>query len=409
MQRILFVEDNEMLRQLYGMMLPHNTGLWETALAADGDAALSLMESQRFDVVVSDYHMPGINGVELLRRVRKLHPQTSRIIISGIGNQKDIADAMGETHQFLAKPFDVKTLKATLARIHALENYLSADKLRSLVGCMKALPSFPAVYLEVMKLMNMPHVTIGEVADAIAQDPSMTAKMLQVANSAAIGLAERVHRPFDAVHCLGMNTVRSLALSAHVFKKFEKQPINGFSARVLWEHLMATAMLARKIMEAEGGSDDDIEDAYTAGMLHDIGKLMLADNLPKEFQAAKLLARTDEIPLYIAEEKIYSANHAGIAAYLLGLWGLSAPIVEAVALHHTPEKSELLEPSPLTAVHVANALLSPELPDPITGVTRQLNLAYLEKIGIAGHLETWRQLAAQMEAHKAKHSLARVD
>lgn len=394
MQRILFVEDNEVLRQLYGMMLPKSSGLWETTLAADGEAALTLMEQRSFDVVVTDFNMPGITGVELVHRVRKLYPQMSRIIISGIGNQKQIADALGETHQFIPKPFDVKTLKATLSRIHALNDYLSDDKLRVLVGRMGSMPSFPAVYLEIMKLMNTPTSNISDVAELVAQDPSMSAKMLQVVNSAAIGLPQAVHSPFEAVQQLGMNTVRSLALSAHVFEKFEKRPAKNFSAKALWEHLMATALLARKIMELEGGSEADIEDAYTAGMLHDIGKLMLADNLSAEFQKALQLATSQKIPLHAAEQEIFSANHAGIAAYLLGLWGLSAPIVEAVALHHTPEKTELLEPSPLMAVHVANALAVAKPNGKIPEITKPLNLEYLEKIGMVERLEAWQQLAA---------------
>ena len=394
MQRILFVEDNDMLRQFYGMMMPKNTGQWETALAANGEAALAVLAQSPFDVLITDFHMPGINGAELVRRCRTLYPQMSRIIISGIGNQKDVADALGETHQFLAKPFDVRTLKATLTRIHSLDKYLSDEKLRALVGRIKALPSFPAVYLEVMKLINAPATTIGDIAEAVAQDPSLTVKMFQVVNSAANGLHDPVHSPFEAVQRVGMSTVRSIALSAHVFEKYEKPPLKNFSTSRLWEHLMATAMLAKKIMELEGGSDADIEDAYTAGMLHDLGKLMLADSVPQEFQQAVQLSLSAGIPLHEAEQQVLAANHAGVAAYLLGLWGLSAPIVEAVALHHTPEKTDLLEPSPLTAVHAANALLTQE---PADGL-KKLNLDYLEKIGMAERVEDWRHLAAQLVA-----------
>ena len=400
MQRVLFVEDNEILRQLYGIMLPSGSGQWKTALAASGEDALARLEQESFDVLVTDFHMPGLNGVDLVRRVRTLYPQMSRILISGVGNQKLIADALGETHQFLAKPFDFKSLRATLVRIHALTAYFSDDKLRILVGRLGALPSFPAIYLEIMKLMNSRTTTVDDVAELIEQDPSMAAKMLQVVNSAAIGLPEPVHSPFEAVQQLGMNTVRSLALSAHVFKKFEKHPVKHFSTTALWEHLMATAMLARKIMELEGGSEADIEDAYTAGMLHDIGKLMLADNLPEEFSQALMLAETRNIPLHAAEQEKFSATHAGIAAYLLGLWGLSAPIVEAVALHHSPEKTEYLEPSALTAVHAANALLSAIVDGVIQETPKSLNLGYLEKIGMEDRVEAWKKLAVMAPIHR---------
>ncbi len=405
MQRILFVEDNEVLRQLYGMILPRGSGLWETALAADAEAALTMLEQQRFDALVTDFNMPGMNGVELVRRVRTLYPQMSRIIISGIGNQKQVADALGETHQFLAKPFDFKTLKSVLIRIKALDAYLSDEKLRGLVGRMGALPSFPAIYLEIMKLLNSPTTSIDEIAELVSQDPSMSAKMLQVVNSAAIGLPEPVNSSFEAVQQLGINTVRSLALSAHVFEKFEKQPANFFSAKSLWEHLMATATLARKIMELEGGTESDIEEAYTAGILHDIGKLMLADNLPNEFQQALMLAEARNIPLHVAEQQIFSANHAGIAAYLLGLWGLSAPIVEAVALHHSPEQTELLEPSALMAVHVANGLLAMGNDAKDSEANQFLDVPYLEKIGLSHRIRAWRQLAAQPLTRRSENDL----
>jgi len=399
MQRILFVEDNAVMLQMYGLMLSGESEVWEVSLAADGAQALALMERASFDVIVSDMQMPGMTGAELVRRVRELYPQTSRIIISGVSDQKEVADALGETHQFIAKPFDLKTLKATLSRLNALDRYLQDEKLKTLVGRLGAMPSFPALYLEIMKALDSPSATIESIADVIAKDPSMTAKILQVVNSAAIGLSEKIHSPFEALQHLGLNTVRSLALSAHVFARFEQKPIRGFSAGGLWEHLMKTAALARKIMECEGAETSDVDDAYTAAMLHDMGKLMLADGLPAEFQRAITTSAGENIPLHEAELRIFGNTHAGVAAYLLGLWGLSAPVVEAVALHHLPERSDLLEPTPLTAVHVANALVAEVSAKPASGASK-LNLDYLDKIGLTGRLEAWRAIAAEAGAQE---------
>ena len=393
-KRILFVEDNEVLLQLYGFLLDDVRDQWETAVAPDGQTALEMLRHSAFDVVASDMQMPGMNGIELLSEVRKLHPQTSRIIISGATDQAEAADALNGTHLFIPKPFDVKTLKAALARIGSLDAYLKDDKLRALAGKMRALPSFPTLYLEVISEIESPNSSIQGIAKIVAQDPGITAKLLQVANSAAFGLPEIVNDPAEAVQQLGMATVRSLVLSAQAFSSFHSARVKHFSADALWNHLMKCGDLARTIMRREHAEFAETEDAFTAGMLHDMGKLMLADSLPDEFEKALVLAEKEKIPLTEAELEIFGATHAGLAAYLLGLWGLPAAIVEAVAFHHEPEKSDLKKFSALTAVHVANAFCD-------KSEAGNLNLDYLAEIGVAGRLDDWRGTAAELEMEQA--------
>jgi HD-like signal output (HDOD) protein len=389
MKRILFVEDNEVLLQLYGFMLASESAEWETVTAPDGRAALELLRQRAFDVVVSDMQMPGMSGVEVLTEVRKLHPQTSRIIISGFSDQAIAADSLNCTHLFIAKPFDVGTLRATLARIGSLDAYLKDDRLRGLAGKMRVLPSFPTIYLDIIREIESPHSSVQNIARTVAQDPGITAKILQVANSAAFGLTETVSDPVDAVQLLGMTTVRSLALSAQVFSSFKPGQFKDFSADHLWSHLMKSGELARTIMRQERLAFSDCEDAYTAGMLHDIGQLMLADSLPDEFEQTLALAKQENVPLAQAEQEILGATHNGLAAYLFGLWGLPAAIVEAVAFQSEPEKSDLKQFSALTAVHVANALCDEAEAD-------NLNLDYLAEIGVAHRLDDWRTTAAEL-------------
>jgi HD-like signal output (HDOD) protein/ActR/RegA family two-component response regulator len=393
MKRILFVEDNEVLLELYGMMLASESDQWETSTAPDGKTAVELLRHATFDVVASDMQMPGMSGIELLAEVRNLHPQTSRIIISGISDQAEAADSLNCTHLFIPKPFDVTMLKGTLARIIGLDAYLKDDKLRGLAGKMRALPSFPMIYLDIIKEIESPNSSIQGIAEIVAKDPGITAKILQVVNSAAIGLPEKVNDPVEAVQQLGMTTVRSLALSAQVFSSFKPGRLKKFSADALWSHLMRCGDLARTIMRHEGVKFAESEDAYTAGMLHDIGKLMLADSLPDDFDRALKLAENEKIPLHQAELEIFSATHTGLAAYLFGLWGLPASIIEAVAFHHAPEKSDLKKFSALTAVHVANALS-----DESEAVN--LNMDYLAQIGVASRLDDWRGIATELEMEK---------
>jgi len=394
MKSILFVEDNAMLLQLYGLMLGDESCGWQVTTASDGLDALVLLRQTAFDVVASDMHMPGMNGVELLSEVRKLHQHTSRIIISGITDQAEAAGSLNCTHLFIPKPFDAKTLKATLARISSLDAYLKSDSLRRLAGKLRSLPSFPQLYLEIVREIESPNSSLQLIARLVAQDPGITAKLLQVANSAAIGLPEKVNDPVEAVKQLGLTMVRSLVLSAQVYSSFQARQVRHFSADALWSHLMRCSGLARAIMRHEHADPDEIEDAFTAGLLHDMGKLMLADSLPDEFQKALVFAEVENIPLPEAELQIFGATHTGLAAYLLGLWGLPAAIVEAVAFHHTPEKSGHKKFSALTAVHVANALCDPADAD-------NLKLSYLAQLGVADRLETWRQIAVAQELESA--------
>jgi HD-like signal output (HDOD) protein/ActR/RegA family two-component response regulator len=391
MKRILFVEDNAMLRDMFHVVLSNEHERWEVGTAASGEEALELIKHQTFDVVASDMHMPGMNGVELLKEVMNLYPGTSRIIISGAADHAAAAEAMGSTHQFIMKPIDVNTLRSTLACLEGLDAFLKGDRLRTLAGKMRVLPSFPALYLEIMKAIEKPDTPLQTIDDLIVKDPGLTAKILQIVNSAAMGLQEKVNNPMEAVQQLGLGTVKSLALSAHVFTCFSASLRMNFPINALWNHLMQTGNTARAIMRAEDGDNAYVEAAYTAGLLHDVGKLMLADSLPKEFQIALTLAMESQKPLPEVEMEIFGATHAGLAAYLLGLWGLPAPIVEAVAFHHTPGRSTNMKFSPLTAVHAANAL-----EHELDGEDSDVNLEYLERIGVADRLDTWREEAEKL-------------
>lgn len=391
-RRILFVEDNPVLLQLYGMMLD---GLpeWSIAIVDSGEAALRLLETTPFDVVVSDLRMPGMDGVQLLTQVKARYPRTSRIILSGLHDQREIAECLGATHQFIAKPFSAPRLKATLARLCGLDAYLQDEKLRDLVGQLETLPSFPSLYLDVMQELATENPSLENIANIVGQDPAMTAKMLQIANSAALGMVQQIHSPFEAVQYVGTSTVRSLALSAHVFAAYEKVAIRNFSIAGLWEHGVRTATLARSILRTSGAEASEVEDAYTAGMLHDLGKMMLAANRPEEFQRAVSLAQESKMPLHLAEHEVFGADHAGVGAYLLGLWGLPVAIVEAVAFHHAPLHSDSRRLGPLAAVHVANGL---EHEFSNNGVAASFDPGFLVAGGLQERLVTWRAEAERL-------------
>jgi HD-like signal output (HDOD) protein/ActR/RegA family two-component response regulator len=394
-KRILFVEDNALLRQMYLMMMEGEAAAWEAVDAADAREALRFMEKAPFEVVVSDLRMPGMDGIELMGVVRQLYPRSSRIIISGLSDQAEIARSLDSTHQFLAKPFDVKALKATLSRLGGLDAYLKEQRLQALVGQMRVLPSFPSVYHEIMKELGGEDPSIERLAQIIADDPSMTAKLLQIANSAAGGRATKATSPFEAVQFVGLSAVRSLALSAHIFRCFEHLQLKDFSITSLWDHTVKSGIIAGTIMRVERADPADAEEAHIAGMLHDLGKLMLADSMPEQFQKSLALSNERGLPSEQAELEVFGAHHGGVAAYLLSLWGLPVTMVEAVAFHHNPSNSDHLAFGPLTAVHVADVLEHELSGNTLAGTAPALDQGYLDKLKMNDRIDIWRQAVAE--------------
>lgn len=393
---ILFVEGNPLLLQAYVAMLEDERDRWAVSTAGDARQALELMNRSAFDVVASDLRIPGMNGIELMAEIKKQHPGSSRIILADYSDQEEFSRSLDATHQFLAKPFDRKMLKATLDRISGLGAFLKDEKLRSLASRLGAVPSFPSLYVEIMKEVNASHPSLENISAIISHDPSMTAKTLQAVNSAMFGLPRQISSAFEAVQFLGVDMVVSLALSAHVFTRFEPMALKGFSLHQLWEHSLMSALFARTILRAEQAAADDMEDAYTAAMLHDIGKLILAGNLPEQFQQTLTLVEERQIPLHQAELEIFGATHAGVGAYLLGLWGLPVPIVEAVAFHHTPGNSNLPVVGPLMAVHVADVLEHQLAKIKPLGPMPEPDMNYLKSLRMEDRFDAWRSEAVNL-------------
>jgi putative nucleotidyltransferase with HDIG domain len=231
---------------------------------------------------------------------------------------------------------------------------LKDNSLERIVSELDTLPSVPALYLEMMEELQSVDSSIQKVGEIISQDLGMASKILQLVNSAFFGLRRSISNPADAVAYLGLDRIQHLFLALHAFSQFIPRANGAFSIDLLWEHSLSTAALAKAIIEKEGGNKEFVQDAFTAGLLHDIGKLMLACRLSDKHMETIELARTKAIPLWMSEQQILSITHAEIGAYLLGLWGLPDGIIEAVAYHHRPMDSGNKTFCALTALHLAD-------------------------------------------------------
>lgn len=390
MKRILFVDDEPNVLQGLRRMLRPLRDAWEIETAESGDAALKIIQESAFDVIVSDMRMPGMSGTELLTRVREKYPQMVRIMLSGESDQESLMRAVDCTHQYLSKPCDAATLKATVDRACALKNFLENAALRRLVSRLHSLPSLPVLYTQIVQELSSPEPSIEKISRIITRDPSMTAKLLQLVNSSFFSFYSHVTDPSRAVTILGLDKIRSLVLSIHIFASLKDAESERFNLQALWDHNLITAQCARRISESLSRDKLFQEQAYMAGLLHDIGKVILMANLPDDFAKVFSEPSADPSAVWEAEIAAFGAGHGETGAYLLGLWGLPSDIVQAVAFHHNPGASPDQKISPLTCVHAANCLLGESQPLPYQGSSR-LDADYLAAVGAHECVPAWRE------------------
>jgi HD-like signal output (HDOD) protein/CheY-like chemotaxis protein len=384
-QRILFVDDEPLVLQGLQRMLRPMRPEWEMDFATSGAAALECLAASPCDVVVADMRMPGMNGAQLLNEVMRRHPQTVRLILSGHADEDLILKCVGITHQYLSKPCDSEALKAAVRRASAVGVSLNNPRLKQLVCQVDRLPSVPALYMEMVERLQNPEINLSDIATTISRDIAMTAKILKLVNSAFFGLRREITGAEEAVAYLGVNTLKTLVLSIHAFTQFEGKRAGTFSLEQLWAHSLQVASLARRIAQAGGMPATLTEETFVAGMLHDVGQLVLAANLGSQYDAVLERVRQERLPLESVEGSVFGTTHAEVGGYLLGLWGLPVPVVEGIALHHQPRLCPAMGFSPLTAVHVAEALCQSVAPD----------LEYLAALGLTEQIPAWQSAAAE--------------
>ncbi|HEX3914760.1 MAG TPA: response regulator [Steroidobacteraceae bacterium] len=377
MRDILFVDDDrDLLDSLKARLYKHRRD-WNMHFVASGDEAIAALESRPFDLVVSDVRMPGMDGGQLLTVVKQRWPTSMRIIVSGYSDPVQAVRLTSLAHQYISKPCDGRELENIIERCFHLQDLLGQESLRKVVGRIGKLPAMPKTYGRLQTALAQPTVTAAEIGDIVNADAAIASKVLQITNSAFFRLRKPMVRIKDAVTYLGFATVRNLVLSAEIFSQW--QAPKGLS-QVDPERLQVHAQCAAAACKALAGGRASPDDAWLAGLLHDIGYWILIQECPNELAGALQLAHAQGLPLLECERRITGATHAEIGAYLLGLWGLPYAIVEAVALHHTPGAVTPHGYDLVGALAVSHAMLDSEHASAIMGPSvpdHSVNAEYL--------------------------------
>lgn len=396
--RVLFVDDEERVLDGLRRMLRGQRHEWDMVFVTSGKDALEAVEAQPFDVVISDMKMPGMNGAELLTRIRDIAPATVRIILSGQADKESIIDAIPVTHQYLAKPCEPEVVKDVVSRAHELHRNLSDPNLAALLGQVTSLPTLPDLFAELNSALKTEDVSAAKVGDIIGQDIGMSGELLKIVNSAFFGLRREVASVDRAVSFLGMETISALVMGSKVFEQFDQDRIPDFDLRALWEHCICTANIARSIAQFEEFEKEQSDVTFMAGLLHDAGKLVLAANLTEKYAEVLKLIADEGLMTGEAERRVLGTTHGEVGAYLFGTWGLPAPLVEAVAYHVDPSNSPASEFGMLGVIHVADVLAKFPAGGEFRTPDLDVDWDYLEAKGKADHWAHWCERAAAMFA-----------
>lgn len=375
--KVLFVDDEPRVLEAIQRMLFDAVGHWEVETATSGVQALELLANSRFDVIVTDMRMPGMDGAQLLEQVHERWPSITRIVLSGHTEHENAMRALGSAHQFLSKPCSPRVLTEVVENAFYLSALTPNSRVRALASAVHRLPSLPRVHERILKLIDSKEASVREAADLVAQDPALCANVLRIVNSAFFARGQLVRDMRTATARVGLDMLRAVVLA-------ERASCGLPSARV--ERIHATSLDAASVA-CQIVAPANQRTAFTAALLCDVGTLVLEQGAPDEIAAVRAHAEETNVPMHVAEKELLGSSHADVGAYVLGLWGVPPVIVNAVLGHHRlrPDSSAIS-----AAVHVAHRIVDGD----------EVSFEAIERAGIVDRLDAIR------EAYRARDKTA---
>lgn len=386
-ESVLFVFDpiaSEQIKDYYRLCLTDYVSFETDSI----EKAKSIIDSQSIDLVVSSIELPDGTGTDLHKYIYKNHNSIIRFLCSENSNKDIVYQSAGYIHQFMNMACKPKQFMKIINNAFGLRDVLANNDLHKRISGITNLPSPPEIYNQLVTEIQRDDPSIRNIANLIKKDVSITAKVLHMVNSAYFGLSTHVENPLHAVNLLGIDTIQSMVLSAGVFNLFKDPEIPGYSLDSIYTNSLVVGTSSRHLANAFGLMTKQTEDALMAGMLHDIGKLVMLSYFPEEFKKSIKLSTEESIPLFEAEKQILGVSDAEIGAHLLSLWGLPNSILEAIAHRYTPAKAPSPITNVLTAVHLGYAL-NHDIQHNIRKETQSaVDMDYLEKLNLSNSVES---------------------
>jgi putative nucleotidyltransferase with HDIG domain len=379
--------DFEILRRRIGSIRPD----WKLEYAESSRDVRATLGEVPCEILIADSRLEGMVGGRLLEETARESPQTARILLADAEEKDSIFESVDLAHQILNRLGDDDELEQVLKRAEHLQEMLEDPALRHLIAQVGSLPSLPEIYVRIVEELDSPDPSIRRVGEIVAEDLGLAAKTLQIANSAMFGTRVKIGDPVQAVVFVGLDMTKSIVLAAKLFSASEGRSARRFGFERLWTHSLRVATFAREICKLEGIDREHADGAFSAGMLHDVGKIVLGSGLPESYGEVVERVRSGKLQPWEAEREVFGATHCEVGAYLTGLWGLPESIVEILLHHHAPYACPDDLRVPLAAVHVGNAVehlgegIDPDAEEWVA------SREYLGNLGLTESLSGWRE------------------
>jgi HD-like signal output (HDOD) protein len=400
MKTVLLVDDEERVLQGLQRQLRPLRNEWTVVIAVGGKAALESLEAKPADVIISDMRMPGMDGAELLGRCKTLYPSMIRMVLSGQMTEDAALRSIAVAHQTLTKPCDAETLRHVLRRTAELSDVLQNEAIRSTIGSMDSLPILPESYDLLTRALADESISTRSIVPIVERDPMLTAKVLQVVNSAVVGARSRVTDLGHAVSMIGIENLRGLVLHFAIVHgmKFERIPyglnLEAFQRMATW-----TAGLARRI-----APEDCRDAAFAAGLLKDAGQILLALRRPDDYESVSRACEERQVARHEIEAEVLGFTSAQMGAYLLGMWGLPHELLLAVNHHRDADAATLAAEPATRAVHAATSILEEMMPAwPGRGEALHLDAEALKNLTWSEQMEEWEDIARSIVEEEGAH------
>ncbi len=356
--RIVFVDDEQRILDGLRRQLHAHRDRWDMRFALSGAEALRMLAAQPADIVVSDMRMPGMTGGELLQEVHRLHPSTTRIILSGQTDQADLLRDLVCIHQYLQKPCEPPQLYNAIERTFTLSRRLHQPRLRLAANRVRGLPPGSESYHALIAELSKEDSSVAGAAQIVSRDPALTVKVMQLVNSAFFGIPRKISSAHDAVSLLGLKTLHAIVVAGRLFEIVDDPHADRARLARLWATSFQISESAARLARLDGASPAAQQHARLAGLLSLIGRAILMTADPTGHAEIVTASHKSGRTIDSCEQEAYGASQDDVTAYAMGLWAFSDELVEATAYQSAPSRLPLPRPRhPAGYVHLARHLL----------------------------------------------------
>lgn len=338
--RILLVDGNAELLQARRQCFWKSHRHWEVLLAQTGMEALQLLARDAVDILILDLQLADLASSELVQRLRETHQGTVRIALADPALSDPapldwMEQAEADFHRVFLKPIEPSFLIDAVESLNIEDDEANVRAIRAFVAGLGRIPSLPSLYTDLVALLEREDTGMGEVARLVRRDLGVASQVLKLANSVHFASNRPVSEIGQAVARVGMDSLRAMVLFRGLLSSFDTQLPQGLDLEKLWLHSFQVASGLRKltILEGETGLADL---AFSIGLLHDVGLVVLATDPSHRYGAVLARAQSGRIPLTVLEHETYGVDHTQVGAHLLSLWGLPPTFCRPIREHHAP-------------------------------------------------------------------------